>query len=230
MHTALEIEGLISLLEHGHSSVPERVEELLESKVRRLLAELTSPDSETDAPEAATPDNAVASAAEMEQFEDADPFDADDDATDDIHVVGVSDDRESSFDSPSTSDSVPSEVTTVIMEQAVEEDADDLAAGTPTSINEIETVVMPQQPMKLDEKLAIDSSREIRRAFTLNDRFRFRRELFENSEARFVEALDVISAMSSYDEAEEYFYDDLCWDPDNEEVKEFMQKVYNHFR
>lgn len=35
--------------------------------------------------------------------------------------------------------------------------------------------------------------------------------------------------MSSIDEAEEYFYEDLCWDPDNEHVKAFMEVVAKHF-
>ncbi len=35
--------------------------------------------------------------------------------------------------------------------------------------------------------------------------------------------------MSSITEAEEYIYDDLCWDPDNEDVKAFMDVVAKHF-
>ena len=79
------------------------------------------------------------------------------------------------------------------------------------------------QSIRLDEKLARDS------AFTLNDRFRFRRELFGNSENRLVEAIDIIDAMNSLDEAEEYFYGDLGWDRESDDVKDFMAIVANHF-
>ena len=67
------------------------------------------------------------------------------------------------------------------------------------------------------------------KAFTLNDRFRFCRELFRNSNDEFKETLEVIGTMSDMEEAEEYFYNDLCWDPEKEEVKEFMAIVAKHF-
>ncbi|MDE5694002.1 MAG: hypothetical protein K2I09_08835 [Duncaniella sp.] len=98
------------------------------------------------------------------------------------------------------------------------------ATPEPQVINEsIET------PQSLEEKLARERARDIFRAFTLNDKFRFRRELFRNSQDEFDETLNVISQMSSITEAEEYIFDDLCWDPDNEDVKAFMDVVAKHF-
>ena len=70
---------------------------------------------------------------------------------------------------------------------------------------------------------------EDRRMFTLNDKFRFRRELFRDSQEEFDDALRVISGMSDVSEAEEYVYDDLCLDPDNEDVKAFMDVIIKHF-
>ena len=35
--------------------------------------------------------------------------------------------------------------------------------------------------------------------------------------------------MSSLDEAEDYFYNDLCWEPDNDNVKDFMEIVGRYF-
>lgn len=101
--------------------------------------------------------------------------------------------------------------------------------------NGVTTETVPEEdeniPMTLADRISIDraKAKDIRRAFTLNDRFRFKRELFGNSESNFSDALNVISAMSSIDEAEEYFYNDLCWSPENEEVKEFMKILANHF-
>ncbi|MDE6116113.1 MAG: hypothetical protein K2G33_01225, partial [Duncaniella sp.] len=74
-----------------------------------------------------------------------------------------------------------------------------------------------------------ERAKDIFKAFTLNDKFRFRREVFRNSQDEFDETLDVISQMNTFDEAEEYFYNDLCWDADNEDVKEFMDTVRKHF-
>ncbi len=70
---------------------------------------------------------------------------------------------------------------------------------------------------------------DLRRAFTLNDRFRFRRELFGNNDNELADALNLVSAMNSLSEAEEYFYDDLGWDASNEEVKEFLSIISRHF-
>lgn len=83
--------------------------------------------------------------------------------------------------------------------------------------------------LTLDEKLARERAADISKAFTINDKFRFRRELFHGSDDDFNETLDVIGSMSGMDEAEEYFYNDLCWDAGNEDVKEFMAIVAKHF-
>ncbi|MDE6086310.1 MAG: hypothetical protein K2G40_07935 [Muribaculaceae bacterium] len=74
------------------------------------------------------------------------------------------------------------------------------------------------------------SRRPVSSVFNLNDKFRFRRELFGNSDAQYVECLDLLSAMTSIDEAQEYLYDDLQWDPDNEDVKAFIELLSNYYR
>lgn len=66
--------------------------------------------------------------------------------------------------------------------------------------------------------------------FNLNDKFRFRRELFGNSDAQYVECLDMLSAMASIDEAKEYLYDDLKWDADNDDVKAFIDILSNYYK
>ena len=43
------------------------------------------------------------------------------------------------------------------------------------------------------------------------------------------DAINLAEAMQTFDEAEEYFYGDLGWDKDSEEVKEFMTIIRNHF-
>ncbi len=60
---------------------------------------------------------------------------------------------------------------------------------------------------------------------TVNDKFRFRRELFGNSDVDLAEALQIASQMTTVEEAEDYFYNDLCFDPESEVVKDFMKVV-----
>ena len=69
----------------------------------------------------------------------------------------------------------------------------------------------------------------MRKALSINDRFRFKRELFGNSDAELNDALNLVQAMSSYDEAQQYFIDNLGWDADEEVVADFMNMVGKHF-
>lgn len=70
---------------------------------------------------------------------------------------------------------------------------------------------------------------DIRKAFTLNDNYKFRRTLFHNSQAEFSNALSAIDRMTSTFDAEEYFYTTLNWDRENPDVKEFMNIVSAYF-
>ncbi len=54
--------------------------------------------------------------------------------------------------------------------------------------------------------------------FTINDKFRFRRELFSNSDVDMSDALQIATRMNSREELEDYFYNDLCLDPDRKSV------------
>lgn len=71
--------------------------------------------------------------------------------------------------------------------------------------------------------------KDIRKYFTINDRYRFRRELFSNNEHDFVDNLNLVQAMSCYEDAEDYFYNDLQWDSESEDVVEFMSIIFRYF-
>ena len=66
-------------------------------------------------------------------------------------------------------------------------------------------------------------------AFCINDRFRFRRELFNNSDSAFNSAMDLVATMDDYEEAEDYFIGDLGWDLEKPEVMDFMAIIRNYF-
>ena len=88
----------------------------------------------------------------------------------------------------------------------------------------------PAAPLRVDEKLQRHLSKDIRKAISLNDRFRFQRELFAGSANAMDTAIEHIEVMTSYGNAELYFYSQLNWDRDNEVVKDFMAIVRNHFQ
>ena len=85
------------------------------------------------------------------------------------------------------------------------------------------------EAVTVDDLLQRSMSRDLKRVFTINDRFRFRRELFGNSDVEMNDAINLVEAMQSYAEAEEYFYDMLNWNRESPEVIDFMAIIRNHF-
>ena len=92
-----------------------------------------------------------------------------------------------------------------------------------------DTEEVNEETYGIDEKLDRQYSRDLRKAFSLNDRFRFRRELFGNSDAEMNDTLNLVEAMLNREEACDYFYHDLQWDRDNPEVIDFMAIIDKHF-
>lgn len=70
---------------------------------------------------------------------------------------------------------------------------------------------------------------DIRRSLTLNDKFRFIRELFGGSDVDFNGTLDLIATMHSPAEAREYLLQDLAWDAESPLVADFLAYVDNYF-
>lgn len=81
-----------------------------------------------------------------------------------------------------------------------------------------------------DETLRRKASVGLKNVFTLNDRFRFRRELFGNSDALFYGTIDQVEKMATIAEAEQYFYGGLSWDPSDPDVKDFMRIVLAYLK
>ena len=102
----------------------------------------------------------------------------------------------------------------------------------PTDFPEVEDIfeLEEEQPLRVDEKLQRHLSKDIRKAFSLNDRFRFQRELFAGSARAMNTAIEQIEMMNSYGNAELYFFSQLNWDRENEAVQDFMAIVRNHFQ
>ena len=212
LNLAYEIEGLLLLhINRGEEASPEMTE-LLKKKIAELSAACptgTDNNSPVTVPVTQKPVQAAqvqVSIADDEEYND-------DFVTDETNV-------------PAEAELAPASECRAAMEEATE--ADNAAVAESATFEEMEDAE-PETPVRLEDKLSRERAKDIFKAFTLNDKFRFRRELFRNSQDEFEETLDVISQMNTFDEAEEYFYNDLCWDADNEDVKEFMDTVRKHF-
>ena len=97
------------------------------------------------------------------------------------------------------------------------------AAPAPAEKGEEETPAAPEpapEPEPVEKEQVYH--RRPRPAFCLNDKFRFNRFLFGGNQHAFDTAMDLVSDMTSYEEAEEYFYGRLAFDPEEPDVSDFM--------
>lgn len=70
---------------------------------------------------------------------------------------------------------------------------------------------------------------DFRKAFSLNDRFRFRRELFGGDEAKMNKAIADLNDMHSYEESVTYLNNELKWNIDDEAVADFIKLLEKRF-
>ncbi|MCH5329157.1 MAG: hypothetical protein J1E02_09060 [Coprobacter sp.] len=83
--------------------------------------------------------------------------------------------------------------------------------------------------VSLEEVMQRKKARDIRKAMTLNDRFRFLRELFMNSDETMNAAIDALEKISAFDDARIYLQEQFDWDSESEAVLDFMALVEKHY-
>lgn len=67
--------------------------------------------------------------------------------------------------------------------------------------------------------------RNLRSAFSLNDRFLYSRELFDGDMKMFDSTLRQLEGIEDFSILEDYFYNELDWNPEDEYVKLFMETL-----
>lgn len=66
---------------------------------------------------------------------------------------------------------------------------------------------------------------------TINERARFRNNLFNGNKQQFDEAMELLQSLTGFEEARRYLIDDLEWDPAENEIQaEFLDKLYLCFQ
>lgn len=83
--------------------------------------------------------------------------------------------------------------------------------------------------MRLDEMIHRQSSRDLKKAFSLNDRFRYIREIFNNDAEYFDETINNLEMLSNLDDVYDYLLGDIGLNHEDETVKDFLEIIYNHF-
>ena len=236
----LELEGLLLIAEKRGNDVPNLVIDMIKQKAAAIgeMAGVAASDNKQGID--ALPDDEPDDDITVEFVDDEEPASADEPVAE-AHSAPVAAEPEPVVaPEPSVVQPEPAPEPTPVSEPEPtpvdEPESEPVEAPTPAP-EEVEPEAETEefepdpddQPLTLDEALHRDMTKDLRQAFSLNDRYRYRRELFGNSDSVMNETLNLIEAMHSFDEAEDYFYNDLQWEHDSPEVADFMVIIKNHF-
>lgn len=83
--------------------------------------------------------------------------------------------------------------------------------------------------ISLNEVLEKQNLSDFRKAFSLNDRFRFRRELFGGDETRMNRAVNDLNELHSYEESVAYLHNKLKWNIEDAAVADFVKLLEKRF-
>ncbi len=104
-----------------------------------------------------------------------------------------------------------------------EPDSDNVPESEPEPVTVTIADTLATEGMSVNQMAT--ATADVSHVFTLNDKFRFCRELFRNSNEEFTDTINVLNAMESLEEAEDYLYNDLAWDPESPDVKAFIELI-----
>ncbi len=115
---------------------------------------------------------------------------------------------------------VPEPIYEVASEPEVIVEPEPVPVQEPIIVPEPEPEPIPEPEPAQPTRTAVNT--RLLKAFTLNDKFRFRRELFNGDDDDFADTLSLLAHMPSYAEAADYLTNDLLWDTRNPNVEDFL--------
>ena len=115
---------------------------------------------------------------------------------------------------------VPEPIYEVASEPEVIVEPEPVPVQEPIIVPEPEPEPIPEPEPAQPTRTAVNT--RLLKAFTLNDKFRFRRELFNGDDDDFADTLSLLAHMPSYAEAADYLTIDLLWDTRNPNVEDFL--------
>lgn len=89
--------------------------------------------------------------------------------------------------------------------------------------------VVIKASVSLNEILEKKNLSDFRKAFSLNDRFRFRRELFGGDEDRMNKAISELNDIHSYEESISFLHNELHWNIEDDAVADFLKLIEKRF-
>ena len=109
----------------------------------------------------------------------------------------------------------------------------EIASSPPLPNNESETVLSNLAPKgkSLNDVQPVNHTiQDVKRSISLNDRFLFQRELFDNNRDAMNAMLTKLQSFSSLDLAESYLERNTNWDFRDETVDKFLQMLKDSFK
>src|SRR5690554_1979085 len=71
---------------------------------------------------------------------------------------------------------------------------------------------------------------DLKKGVSINDRFLFQRELFNNNNHLMNNTIDILNSMESYEEAEKHIRENFTWDFENPTVNDFITILRKRFK
>lgn len=209
LEKAIEIEGLIRILKNGTPS-PE-IYELIRRKADALTQWASSQTREPENYRTIGQENKKNK--EQESREDVIPVTAiREEIKDDVRMEEA---EKEELDAASEDDILLSL------------DDEDRKQCSKTDIDTKEVTAESKKQKDKDVKQMCPSN--LKAYFSLNDRFLYSRELFDGNMKMFDATLRKLEGISDFSLVEDYFYNELDWDPENEYVKSFMDILQSKF-
>ncbi|MBK3518065.1 prolipoprotein diacylglyceryl transferase [Carboxylicivirga marina] len=125
---------------------------------------------------------------------------------------------ESTENSTTTKPAGPSATKSSVLGEVINKEAssvNDKLSNNKTNVDDIKQIGKPVN--------------DVRKAFGLNDRFYFQRELFNNNADLFNQTLEQINSMDSFDSALSFLQSNYNWASDNEASESFIKSIKRRF-
>jgi len=91
------------------------------------------------------------------------------------------------------------------------------------------TIIGDRSGISLNEILEKKNLSDFRKAFSLNDRFRFRRDLFNGDESRMNKTISELNDIQTYEDSISYLHNELKWNIEDEAVADFIKLLEKRF-
>lgn len=98
-----------------------------------------------------------------------------------------------------------------------------------TTFHEAVIPDLQKEKLRIDEMLSRREARNLSKAFTINDRFRFQSRIFGGNKDAFNTSIEAISSLKDYDSAIAYLSGITEIDTEDNDIADFLAIIQNHF-